>query len=360
LSADFLSHKYVPPGFEVLIGDKQVCPGSNGGIWNLWWNVQLTDDPEAWDDEIRAVNRLQGGLSDVSRDQRLIRAQMAEFCRVSPLFPESVELLCEEIGAGNFSKPYLMGCEGRGLLQALGYYDEESRRAQRRHVSGRYAVALKRWLHDEGPETPIDIKLKEFLGERTDEKRALVEGMLEQVGSDEPSMTAITEISEATCRRKMGDAFDTRARPLHCFECPAGRVGEEGLPGCPCSLGTVVDVGLLCTRVHDDWRSVAREYRRFPEEYVLAYSMAVNGWLEGSDPDPITSAVSCRYVTDEIATSIPERVNSLFGERDDTKVWLASCLLKTLTGNQRWHDVKELIDDFPEATSWLARIGTEA
>jgi len=69
--------------------------------------------------------------------------------------------------------------------------------------------------------------------------------------------------------------------------------------------------------------------------------------------------VSCRYVTDEIAASIPARVHSLLGERDEAKVWLASCLLKTLRSNQRWHNVKELIDDFPEATSWLTKLPIE-
>ena len=103
----------------------------------------------------------------------------------------------------------------------------------------------------------------------------------------------------------------------------------------------------------DEKGSVYDEICRFREEYVLAYSMAVNGWLEGSDPAPITSAVSCRYVTDEIAANIHDRVRSLLGERDEVKVWLASCLLKTFKGNQRWHEVKELIDDFPNATSWL-------
>jgi len=53
---------HVPPGFEVVIADKEVCPGSKGGIWNLWWNVQLSDDPRAWDEEAKALNELQSKL----------------------------------------------------------------------------------------------------------------------------------------------------------------------------------------------------------------------------------------------------------------------------------------------------------
>jgi hypothetical protein len=81
----------------------------------------------------------------------------------------------------------------------------------------------------------------------------------------------------------MRGAFDTRARPLHCLDCPAGRASEGRVPECPCAYGTLIDVGLLCTRVNKDWMSVLGEYRRFAEEYVLAYALAINSWLEGAE-----------------------------------------------------------------------------
>jgi hypothetical protein len=110
----------MPPGFEIVMGRGEVCPGSKGGIWNLWWNVQLSDDPRKWDATIKAANDLQTGLALID-DHRLIRAQMVEFCLVSPLFPESIGILCEEIGEGKMVKPYRLGCEGRSLLESLGY-----------------------------------------------------------------------------------------------------------------------------------------------------------------------------------------------------------------------------------------------
>ena len=76
MSAKLVAYKYVPPGFEMVIEKKEAK------AWNLWWNVQLTDDPESWDDEIKAINKMQDRLGELTEDQRLIRAQMAEFCRV--------------------------------------------------------------------------------------------------------------------------------------------------------------------------------------------------------------------------------------------------------------------------------------
>jgi hypothetical protein len=119
------------------------------------------------------------------------------------------------------------------------------------------------------------------------------------------------------------------------------------VPECPCAHGTLIDAGLLCTRVNEDWRSVLKEYRRFAEEYVLAYALAVNSWLEGVKAKPVTSLMRCVYVTEDIARQIPVRAHASLGEWDDYKTWLAACLLKTLKSNQRWHGVEEPIDGFP-------------
>ena len=93
----------------------------------------------------------------------------------------------------------------------------------------------------------------------------------------------------------------------------------------------------------------------FAEEYVLAYALAVNSWLEGTEAKPVDSIMRCGYVTEDIARGIPVRVHECLGERDDYKTWLAACLLKTLKNNQRWHGVDEPIDGFPEAGSWLLK-----
>jgi hypothetical protein len=63
-----------------------------------------------------------------------------------------------------------------------------------------------------------------------------------------------------------------------------------------------------------------------------------------------------RYVNEELAKSLNERVRRSLGQMNDTKIWLAGCLLKTLKSNQRWHRREELIDGFPGATSWLGKL----
>jgi hypothetical protein len=54
-----------------------------------------------------------------------------------------------------------------------------------------------------------------------------------------------------------------------------------------------------------------------------------------------------------------KEAHTSLGGRDGFKEWLAACLLKTLTSNQRWHKTGEMIDDHPEARSWLAGLSTE-
>lgn len=358
MTAELLAYEHVPPGFEILIGNKEVCPGSPGGIWSLWWNVQLSDDPQKWDEEIRAINRLQGKLEAVSRNHRLIRAQMAEFCRVSPLFPESVDILCEEIGAGSLSKPFKLGCEGRNLLDALGYHDKKSMDEQRSHTIGEYRTALGRWLDGAEPEKPIDAKLSGFLGQTTEQKEGYVKDVLTRLESGEPQYERLMTLCEDICKKEMGGPFDTRARPLHCFDCPGSRVGDDKLPECPCLHGTVIDACLICTRTHDGLTSIVREYRRFPEEYILAYAMAINSWLIDEPTEPATSLIESRYMTEEIAADIPRRAIDFLGSKNEAKEWLAASLLKTLKGNQRWHDTEELIDGFRKATSYLNKLST--
>jgi hypothetical protein len=54
-----------------------------------------------------------------------------------------------------------------------------------------------------------------------------------------------------------------------------------------------------------------------------------------------------------------KEAHTSLGGRDGFKEWLTACLLKTLTSNQRWHKTGEMIDDHPEARSWLAGLSTE-
>ena len=348
MSAKLAAYEHVPPGFEMAI------EGGETRTRGLWWNVVLTDDPEAWDGEIRLINEMQRGLGGLTLDQRLIRAQMAELCRLHPLFPRSVDILCEEIGTGRFSRPVKMGCEGRDLLDALGYHDPQSLREQRRARFEDYCRALRMWLDQGRPETPTESKVFGFLGPSASSKEALAEEVVSAIESGEPLTPALRELVEAECREAYGGSiFDVRARLFTCFSCEEGCPRGASAPNCPCCDSMFLDAGLLCARRFDDGGSAIDEFRRFTEENVLAYATAINSWLREEPADPVTSLIKSRYITEGRALEIPKGVHDSLGVKDEAKAWLAACLLKTVKDNQRWHGRAELIDDLPDAASWF-------
>jgi len=97
------------------------------------------------------------------------------------------------------------------------------------------------------------------------------------------------------------------------------------------------------------------EFRCFIEECVLAHALAINWCLNDVSPQPATSLITARYVAGDCAAELPGKVHSALGEKDAAKEWLAACLLKTIKDNQRWHETRELIDQFPESTSWFGK-----
>ena len=59
-------------------------------------------------------------------------------------------------------------------------------------------------------------------------------------------------------------------------------------------------------------------------------------------------------MTTDPASEIASRVPTSLGSKGGSKEWLAGCLLKTISGNQRGESrVPELMDCFPEVISWL-------
>ena len=155
----------------------------------------------------------------------------------------------------------------------------------------------------------------------------------------------------------MGESvFDWKGRPFNCFGCLGARPEEGNAPTCMCCSVMIMDAALVCQRGLKDLDAVLQELKRFREEHALAHASAINFWLEGSPSTPVTSMTETRYVPEEYATSMPVRLGNYLGERDEVKTWLAGCLLKTLKSNQRWHERTELIDGFPEITSWLRSI----
>lgn len=355
MGAKLVAYDYVPLGFEMLIGNTDV---EMGKIWNLWHNVKLTDDPESWDSEIQMINKMQGKLGKLTVDQRLIRAHIAEFCRLCPLFPRSIDILCKEIGNDRFSKPMKMGCEGRGLLDSLGHHDQVSLNKQQKEILSDYASSLNKWLRQGQLATSIESKVFGFLGQPTNSKVASVEELVHIVNSAEPSIASFRKLTERICKetQKESVAFTLeryRGRPFSCFGCLSE---NASITKCQCYYFMFIDACLLCIGTSGEEGLMLDEFRRFTEENILAYSVAVNSWLNESSLKHVTWPRNVRYVSKDMVSRIAEEVHSSLGEKDEFKEWLATCLLKTIKDNQRWHKRTELIDGFPEAATWLKEL----
>jgi hypothetical protein len=92
MGAKLVAYEHVPSGFEITVDNTDV---EIGKIWNLWHNIRLTDDPESWDNEIKLINRMQSRMGNLTIDQRLIRAQVAEFHLVA-VMPQPHFLICQK------------------------------------------------------------------------------------------------------------------------------------------------------------------------------------------------------------------------------------------------------------------------
>lgn len=355
MGAKLIAYDYVPLGFEMVIGNADV---EMGKIWNLWHNVKLTDDPESWDSEIQLINKMQGRLGKLTVDQRLIRAHMAEFCRLCPLFPRSIDILCKEIGNDRFSKPLKMGCEGRGLLDSLGHHDQASLNEQQKEILSDYVRSLNKWLRHGQLKTSIESKVLGFLGQPTDNKVASVEKLVHIVNSAEPSVASFRKLTEGVCKENQKESVTLtreryKGRPFNCFGCLPE---DASMTKCQCCYSMFLDACLLCAGTSSEERSMLNEFRRFTEENILAYSVAVNSWLNEAPPKHATWPRNARYVPKDRASRIAEGIHSSLGGKDEVKEWLAACLLKTIKDNQRWHKRTELIDGFPEAATWLREL----
>jgi len=351
MPARLLRGDVVPAGFEIAV---ELPDAEMGKVWNLWHNVTLSDCPEKWDGEIEALNHVQHGLTPLSPDHRLIRAQMAEFCRFHPSFPHSIEVLCQEIGAATFSQPITMGCEGRGLLRSLGYHDERSVAAEVQGWLQEMAVALRRWRRQEISKGMADRKVFGFLGSQTDEKKRFVEAALRVLETTTDSIQPIRQLCEDRCIR-LQDGPCNCGRPFNCLDCfPA----NEPLPVCKCSYSMLALAAFLCAGQQNGDDAQGKEFETFVQENVLAYAICINAWLENGSPHFPSVIREGRYVSDSEAMQLLPRIRRLLGDRDAVKEWLVGCLLKTVAANQRWHKRKELMDHFPAATTYLARISS--
>jgi len=355
MCAKLVPYEYVPLGFEIVIKNPDV---EMGKIWNLWHNVKMTDDPESWDSEINLINKMQARLGKLTVDQRLIRAQMAEFCRVCPLFPRSIDILCEEIGHDRFSNPAKIGCEGRDLLDSLGYHDQGSLNKQQKEILTEHAKSLEKWLKKGQAETATESKVFVFLGQPTDNKVAVVEKLVQIVNSGELSVSSFRKLTEDICKETQKHSVTVTCerysgRPFNCFGC---LLEDASMTKCQCWYSMFLDACLLCVGTSGEERSMLDKFRHFVEENILAYSVAVNSWLNERPPKHVAWPKNMRYVSKDRMLKITENIHSSLGERNRVREWLTACLQKTIKDNQRWHKRTELIDSFPEATSWSRKM----
>jgi len=330
MAAKLIAHDRVSAGFETTIRSTGEGPEKS---WNLWWNITLSDDPTTWDDEVRDINRMQDRLGGLHPGQRLVRAHIAEFCREHPLFPQSIDVLCAEIGAGGLSRPVKIGCEGRGLLDSLEHHTTYSLLRQHYAILRLYHDGLERWLAGEPPANATEAKVLHWLGPITRDKGTFVGRILVVLQSPDPSRSAIRGLCREQCHGIRGTALlDKLARPFHCFDC---RDSDPDRGQCPCCWGMFLDGALMCTGSAHEETPQARQ--TFIEEHVMAYSMAVSEWLKETGPASITWPIEGEYVTEDGFRATAEKVQTSLGPRNAVKEWLASCLLKTLRDNQRWH-----------------------
>lgn len=350
MSAKLMTYQHVPLGFEIIINEPGV---GTGRILNLWFNIKMTDDPESWDEEVRFINGMQDRLGLVNMDTRLIRAQIAGFCRVHPFFPGSIDLLCEEIGVDRFSHPINIGCEGRGLLTALGQMDPQESDAMRKASLNGYSQSLYKWENKQNPENLLESKIHGFLGRPTDIKENFIKRLLSTINPDVASISNLKKISNDICIETQGESILERpGRPMSCFKCDGCSDGAAG-PNCGCCYGMLLDAALVCVGSSTGKNGVFEEFHRFTQEAILTYCLAINSWLQAVPAESVISITTMRYFTEELERQINQKVHASLGEKNDVKEWLAACLLKTVRDNQRWHKKDELIDSFPQATSWL-------
>ncbi|MFW9843652.1 MAG: hypothetical protein ACFFEV_03675 [Candidatus Thorarchaeota archaeon] len=347
-----ISYQHVPAGFEIVINENSLYPGSGGGIWNLWWNVQLSDDPAVWDREIRALNTMQKEIGPLTSDQRHVRIHMAELCRNSDTFPTSLDILCAEIGAEKITTPWNFGCEGRNLRETLGIAaNPDDRLEQRVFLFNSYQIAFSSWIHEKEPENLFEAKVLNYLGDINRNKVELVNALRKLVNPALPSTNSLRDLYIEETRRYFGEPL---RQCLNCGEI-ADIINNQCYPGCSCCERFYIDTLLLVSKFIEP-NEMYREMFRYHQECLLGYMFAINSWLIEEESTLVTDVMSPIFLNQQMAKQIPIQVKRLLGERSQVKEWLAGCMLKTMRSNRSLESSTQIIDDFPEASSWLSFI----
>jgi hypothetical protein len=66
-------------------------------------------------------------------------------------------------------------------------------------------------------------------------------------------------------------------------------------------------------------RPMSDEFRHFIEENILAYSAAINSWLNEDPPQHIMWPKNMRYVSRDSLLKIAEKTHSSLSERNEVK-----------------------------------------
>ena len=347
-----ISYQHVPAGFEIVINENSLHPGSGGGIWNLWWNVQLSDDPAIWDREIRALNTMQKEIGLLTNDQRYVRIHMAEWCRNSDTFPTSLDILCAEIGAEKITTPWNFGCEGRNLREVLGIAaDSDDRMEQRVFLFNSYQIAISSWINEKEPESLFEAKVLNYLGDISKEKVELINSLRKLVNPALPSTNSLRDLYIEETKRYFGEPL---RQCLNCGEV-ADTVNGQCFPDCSCCERFYIDTLLLVNKFIKP-NEMYKEMFRFHQECLLGYMFAINAWLIDEEPTLVTDVLTPVFIRQQLVEQIPKQVKRLLGTRTQAKEWLAGCLLRTIKGNRSWKLEDQMINLYPEASSWLSFI----
>jgi hypothetical protein len=202
-------------------------------------------------------------------------------------------------------------------------------------------------------ETGVSARVQVYLGQATPQKSLAVGDLLQALEDETMSREAWHGV---LCQRVTAVAPDLLGgrppRPFYCLQCEGAN--WEGAQGnCACADELALSCGLLAVGVGAGDGALREPEQRLTQEQILAYARALNAWLSGESLNGESWPDEARYITAGLAGEIAGRVVDLLGAHNPAKEWLAACLLKTVASNQRWRKGHELLDDYPEAVSWL-------
>ena len=154
-TGDLAPYALVPVGFEATYvseselsevdqsdSDLEFVTDEDGNVamcYSLWGFAHATEDK--WDDEIRAINRMQTALGPLPDDTRRIRAHIGSFVGCDNGVPVTIDELLNAIGTGKLPSPAFHNgcwlCGGRAHDAAASGRGDARHRGRAAELSGR-------------------------------------------------------------------------------------------------------------------------------------------------------------------------------------------------------------------------------